>query len=76
MKPKPPVPLWRWMTWCGILAAALFVFYVLFTPFWMMTRALAWLADFRARRRPGYRPPVRSNEEGEGAADAAPSDVS
>ena len=58
MKPKPPVPLWRWVTWCGILAAALFVFYVLFTPFWMATRALAWLADFRARRRPGYRPPV------------------
>jgi hypothetical protein len=24
----------------------------------MATRALAWLADFRARRRPGYRPPV------------------
>jgi hypothetical protein len=52
------VPLWRWVTWCGILAAALFVFYVLFTPFWMATRALAWLADFRARRKPGYRPPV------------------
>jgi hypothetical protein len=27
----------------------------------MTTRALAWLADFRARRRPGYRPPVREN---------------
>jgi hypothetical protein len=40
---------------------ALFVFYVVFTPFWMATRALAWLADFRARRRPGYRPPVREN---------------
>ena len=58
MKPKPPVPLWRWTMWSGILAAALLVFYVLFTPFWMATRALAWLADFRARRRPGYRPPV------------------
>ena len=48
MTPKPPVPLWRWLTWSGILAAALFVFYVIFTPFWMATRALAWLADFRA----------------------------
>jgi hypothetical protein len=62
MTPKPPVPLWRWVTWCGILAAALFVFYVIFTPFWMTTRALAWLADFRARRRPGYRPPVSGSE--------------
>jgi hypothetical protein len=73
MKPKPPVPLWRWVTWSGILAAALFVFYVVFTPFWMATRALAWLADFRARRRPGYRPPV-SGLGTEGAATAAPSD--
>ena len=64
MKPKPPVPIWRWATWWGILAAALFVFYVIFTPFWIATRTLAWLADFRARRRPGYRPPVSENEEG------------
>jgi hypothetical protein len=62
MTPKPPVPLWRWLTWSGILAAALFVFYVIFTPVWMATRALAWLADFRARRRPGYRPPVSGSE--------------
>jgi hypothetical protein len=53
------VPLWRWASWWAILAAALVVFYGFFTPFWMSTRALAWLADFRARRRPGYRPPVR-----------------
>jgi hypothetical protein len=41
-----------------ILAAAIVVFYVLLTPVWMGLRALAWLADFRAHRRPGYRPPV------------------
>jgi hypothetical protein len=58
VKPKPPVPRWRWGLWWGILAVALIVFYGLFTPFWMATRALAWLADFRARRRPGYRAPV------------------
>ncbi len=75
MKPKPPVPLWRWLTWWAILVAALFVFYVVFTPFWMATRALAWLADFRARRRPGYRPPVSGDVAPEGAANAAPSEA-
>jgi hypothetical protein len=58
VKPKPPVPLWRWVTWSLTLGAAMFVFYVLLTPVWMGLRAVAWLADFRARRRPGYRPPV------------------
>jgi hypothetical protein len=59
VKPKPPVPLWRWATWLAILVVADVLFYVLLTPVWMGLRALAWLADFRARRRPGYRPPVR-----------------
>jgi hypothetical protein len=44
--------------WWLILAFAVVVFYVLLTPVWIGLRALAWLADFRARRRPGYRPPV------------------
>jgi hypothetical protein len=55
---KDPISIWRWTLWWLILLAALLVFYVLLTPFWMGLRALAWLADFRARRRPGYRPPV------------------
>jgi hypothetical protein len=59
VKPKPPVPVWRWATWLAILVVADVLFYVLLTPVWMGLRALAWLADFRARRRPGYRPPVR-----------------
>ena len=58
MRPKPPVPLWRWASWWLILALADVVFYVLLTPVCMGLRAAAWLADFRARRRPGYRPPV------------------
>jgi hypothetical protein len=58
VKPKPPIPLWRWAAWLLILGAAMIVFYVLLTPVWMGLRAAAWLADFRARRRPGYRPPV------------------
>jgi hypothetical protein len=51
MKPKPPVPRWRWAFWWVLLAAALVVFYGLFTPFWFALRSLAWLAEFRARRR-------------------------
>ena len=60
MRPKPRVPLRRWALWWAILGVALVVFYGLFTPFWLGLRTLAWLADFRARRRPGYRPVVRS----------------
>ena len=52
------MPLARWALWWAALGLALVVFYVLLTPVWMGLRALAWLADFRARRRPGYRPPV------------------
>ena len=57
---KTRVPLWRWALWLSILALALVLFYVVLTPVWMGLRALAWLADYRARRRPGYRPPVAS----------------
>ena len=49
--PKPPVPLWRWATWWGLLGAAMVVFYVLLTPLWLGLRALAWVAELRARRR-------------------------
>jgi hypothetical protein len=37
--------------WYGALAVALAILYGLFTPFWFGLRALAWLAEFRARRR-------------------------
>jgi uncharacterized membrane protein YhaH (DUF805 family) len=57
---KGRIPFWRWILWWLILALAVVVFYVLLTPVWMGLRALAWLADFRARRRAGYRPPVAS----------------
>ena len=55
---KTRVPLWRWALWWLILGFALLLFYVLLTPIWMGLLALAWLADLRARRRPGYHPPV------------------
>jgi hypothetical protein len=51
MKPKPRVPLWRWVFWYTTLVLALVLFYGLFTPFWFTLRALAWTAEFRSRRR-------------------------
>ena len=49
MKPKPPVPPWRWALWLGTLGFAVVVFYVLLTPIWLGLRALAWLADRRTK---------------------------
>ena len=51
MKPKPPVPVWRWALWWVLLAVGMFLFYVLLTPIWIGLRVLAWVAEFRARRR-------------------------
>jgi hypothetical protein len=49
--PKPKVPLRRWALWWIVLAVADVIFYVLLTPIWIGLRTLAWLAEFRARRR-------------------------
>jgi hypothetical protein len=51
VKGRPDIPLWRWTSWGGALALALVVFYVLLTPVWFSLRALAWAAEFRARRK-------------------------
>ena len=48
---KGQVPLRYWIFWVAMLIVADFVFYVVLTPLWMGLRALAWLAEFRARRR-------------------------
>src|SRR5262249_19472203 len=48
---KPPIPRWRWALWWITLGAADVVFYVLLTPIWIGLRAIAWAAEFRARRR-------------------------
>ena len=52
MKPKPRIRLWRWALWWVVLFVADIVFYVLLTPVWIGLRSLAWIAEFRARRRP------------------------
>jgi hypothetical protein len=50
--PKPKVPLYRWALWWVVLLVADVLFYVLLTPIWIGLRTLAWIAEFRARRRP------------------------
>ena len=51
MKDKPGIPLWRWVFWGLELVVGMTLFYVVLTPIWIGIRALAWVAEFRARRR-------------------------
>jgi len=48
---KAPIPLRYWIAWWAVLLLADVVFYVLLTPVWIGLRTLAWIAEFRARRR-------------------------
>ena len=48
---KRPVAWWWWPIWWAALLFADFLFYVLITPFWIALRCLAWVAEYRARRR-------------------------
>ena len=43
------VPARYWALWWALLVPAVFVFYVLLTPIWLGIRAVAWLAELRAR---------------------------
>ncbi|HST24411.1 MAG TPA: hypothetical protein VLJ76_00315 [Gaiellaceae bacterium] len=45
------IPIWRWVLWHLTLMAGMFVFYVCLTPFWIGLRGVAWVAEFRSRRR-------------------------
>jgi hypothetical protein len=56
VKPKPPVPAWRWVVWWALLFPAVFVFTVLAAPLWMGLRGAAWVAEWRARRRAATNP--------------------
>jgi hypothetical protein len=51
VREKPPVPLRYWALWWAILVVADIVFYVLLTPIWIGLRVVAWLAEFRSRRK-------------------------
>ena len=44
---KTPIPLYYWPWWMLLLAAGLFIFYVVFTPVWMGIRFVSWLAERR-----------------------------
>jgi len=48
---KGRVPLRYWAMWWALIVVADFIFYVLLTPIWIGLRVVAWLAEFRARRR-------------------------
>ena len=48
---RPRIPLWRWALWWFLLAVGMLLFYVILTPIWIGLRVLAWIAEFRARRR-------------------------
>ena len=45
------VPLRYWVLWWTLIGVADVIFYVLLTPIWIGLRTLAWVAEFRARRR-------------------------
>ena len=46
-----PVPLWRWGLWWALLFVAGLLFYFLLAPLWLTLRGLAWIAEWKARRR-------------------------
>jgi hypothetical protein len=47
MRAKAPIPWYLWPLWIVVLAAGLFVFYVLFTPVWIGIRLVSWFAERR-----------------------------
>lgn len=48
---KGSVPLRYWAMWWSLIVVADVIFYIVLTPIWMGLRAVAWLAEFRARRK-------------------------
>ena len=46
-----PISVWRWALWWLSFVFGILLFYVVLTPVWIGLRGLAWLAEFRARRR-------------------------
>jgi hypothetical protein len=52
VKEKPRVSLWWWAFWGCLLAPALVLFYVVFTPIWLGVRLARLLAEARSRKNP------------------------
>ena len=48
---RPPIRFYHWPPWMMLLAAALIVFYGLFTPAWMVVRGVAWVIERAPRKR-------------------------
>jgi hypothetical protein len=48
---KGYVPVRYWLLWWSMIVVADVLFYILLTPIWMGLRAIAWLAEYRQRRR-------------------------
>jgi lauroyl/myristoyl acyltransferase len=48
---KGSVPVRYWAMWWALIVLADFIFYVVLTPIWIGLRVVAWLAEFRSRRR-------------------------
>jgi hypothetical protein len=48
---KGSVPIRYWALWWALIVVADILFYVILTPIWIGLRVVAWLAEFRARRR-------------------------
>jgi hypothetical protein len=48
---KGQVPVRYWIVWWSLIVVADVLFYVVLTPVWIGLRAVAWLAEFRQRRR-------------------------
>ena len=51
MSAKRPIPFFYWPIWWAALLFADVIFYVVLTPLWIGLRTLAWIAEYRARRR-------------------------
>jgi hypothetical protein len=48
---KGGAPLRYWLVWWALIVVADVLFYVVLTPIWIGLRVVAWLAEFRRRRR-------------------------
>jgi hypothetical protein len=51
VRDKPPISRWRWALWWALLAPALVLFYVIFSPVWLGIRIARLVAQMKSSRR-------------------------